>query len=142
MDPDITHIGLEDPVTSFLIFAAGAWKKPDLEALPEDYEDTRHAWQFEALPEDALRFIYESYSEKLNGLHQPAVKDLDPALLEVLTGKGRLTPPTSPRPTQEAPAAPIGPPRATRLAVAVEAAGGTQATRALFGDVPPGAPDT
>ena len=125
--PDITQIGLEDPVTSFLIFA-GAWKKPDLEALPEDYEDTRHAWQFEALPEDALRLIYESYSEKLNGLLQPAIEDLDPALVAILVDTGRITPPTTPRLTPEAPGAPIGPPRPTRLAVAVETAGGTQAS--------------
>ena len=145
--PDITQIGLEDPVTSFLIFA-GAWKKPDLEALPEDYEDTRHAWQFEVLPEDALRLIYDTYSEKLNGLHQPAVEDLDTDLVALLVELGRITPPTSPRLPPEAPGAPIAPSRPTRLAVAVETAGGTQASgqplaavRALFAVVPAVVPD-
>ena len=147
-DQDITHIGLEDPVTSFLVFAE-AWIKPDLEALPDGYVDTRKNWQFEKLPEDALRLIYDTYSAKLTGLHQPAVKDLDPALVEVLKEKGRLTPPTTPRLTPEAPAAPIAPPRPTRLAVAVETAGGTQASgqapvttvRALFGVFPAVVPD-
>ena len=138
-DQDITHIGLEDPRESFLIFAR-AWIKPDLEALPDGYEDKRKDWQFEKLPEDALRFIYESYSAKLTGLHQPAVKDLDPALVEVLKEKGRLTPPTTPRLTPEAPAAPIGPPRPTRVA---QASGQPlAAVRALFfGAVPAGVPD-
>ena len=147
-DQDITHIGLEDPRESFLIFA-GAWKKPDLEALPEDYVDTRYGWQMEALPVDALRQIYDTYSEKLNGLHQPAVEDLDPALVAILVESGRITPPTSPRLTQEVPGAPIAPSRPRRHAVAVETAGGTQASgqplantiRRLFAGVPAGAPD-
>ena len=136
-DPDITHIGLEDPVTSFLVFAE-AWIKHD------DIRSSDRPWQKEPLPVDVLRQIYDTYSEKLNGLHQPAVEDLDPALVAILVESGRITPPTSPRLTPEAPGAPIGPPRPTRLAVAVETAGGTQASgqplattvRALFAVVP------
>ena len=126
-DQDITHIGLEDPVTSFLVFAE-AWIKPDLEALPDGYVDTREAWQKEPLPPDALRLIYESYSEKLNGLLQPAIEDLDPALVALLVEKGLITPPTSPRLTPEAPGAPIAPSRPQMLALALETAGGTQAS--------------
>ena len=136
-DQDITHIGLEDPVTSFLVFAE-AWIK----------HDDNKAWQKEALPVDALRQIYHTYSEKLNGLHQPAVEDLDTDLVALLVEKGLITPPTSPRLTPEAPGAPIAPSRPQMLALALETAGGTQASgqplaavRALFGAVPAGVPD-
>ena len=122
--PDITQIGLEDPIQSFLVFT-GAWKK---------HEDTRPAWQLEALPGDVLREIYQVYSKNLNGLHQPAVEDLDTDLVALLVAKGLITPPTTPRLTPEAPGAPIAPPRPTRLAVA-HASGQPQATavRELFG---------
>ena len=73
-DLDITHIGLEDPVTSFLVFAE-AWIKHD------DIRPSDQAWQKEALPVDVLREMYQVYSKNLNGLHQPAVEDLDPALV-------------------------------------------------------------
>ena len=131
--PDITQIGLEDPVQSFLVFAE-AWIKHD------DIRPSDKAWQKEALPVDALRQIYDTYSEKLNGLHQPAVEDLDTDLVALLVAKGLITPPTSPRLTQEAPAAPIGPPRPTRVA---QASGQPlAAVRALFfGAVPAGVPD-
>ena len=135
MDPDITHIGLEDPVTSFLVFAE-AWIKHD------DIRPTDEAWQSEKLPEDVLRQIYHTYSEKLNGLHQPAVEDLDTDLVALLVEKGLITPPTSPRLTPEAPGAPIAPSRPTRLAVA-QASGQPLATavRALFAVVPAVVPD-
>ena len=139
--PDITQIGLEDPVTSFLVFAE-AWIKHD------DIRSSDRPWQKEPLPVDVLRQIYDTYSEKLNGLHQPAVEDLDPALVAILVDTGRLTPPTSPRLTQEAPGAPIAPSRPQMLALALETAGGTQASgqplaavRALFCAVPAGVPD-
>ena len=130
-DQDITHIGLEDPVTSFLVFAE-AWIKHD-DKRPPPADPT---WQSEPLPPDALRLIYESYSEKLNGLLQPAVEDLDPALVALLAEKGRITPPTSPRLTQEAPGAPIAPSRPTRLAVAQASGEPLAAVRALFAVVP------
>ena len=141
MDPDITHIGLEDPVTSFLVFAE-AWIKHD------DIRSSDRPWQKEPLPVDVLRQIYDTYSEKLNGLHQPVFEDLDPALVALLAEKGRITPPTSPRLTLQVPGAPIAPSRPRRHAVAVETAGGTQASgqplaavRALFAVVPAVVPD-
>ena len=132
--PDITHIGLEDPVQSFLVFA-GAWKK---------HEDTRRAWQLEALPEDALREINYWYSKNLYGLPQPVFDDLDPALVALLAESGRITPLTSPRLPIQVPGAPIAPSRPQRLALALETAGGSQASgqplattvRALFAVVP------
>ena len=125
--PDITHIGLEDPVTSFLVFAE-AWIKKD------DIRSTDKAWQSEALPVDVLREMYKVYSKNLNGLHQPAVEDLDPALVALLAEKGRITPPTTPRLTQEAPGAPKAPTRQTSVA---QASGLPPAAgRALFGVVP------
>ena len=133
--PDITQIGLEDPVTSFLVFAE-AWIKHD------DIRSSDMPWQKEPLPVDVLRQIYITYSAKLNGLHQPAVEDLDTDLVALLVGLGRITPPTSPRPTQEAPAAPIAPPRPTSLAVA-QAPGQPlpTAARELFGAFPAVVPD-
>ena len=135
--PDITQIGLEDPVTSFLVFAE-AWIKHD------DIRSSDRPWQKEPLPVDVLRQIYDTYSEKLNGLHQPAVEDLDPALVAILVESGCIAPPTSPRLPPEAPGAPIAPSRPQRLALALETAGGTQASgqplattvRALFAVVP------
>ena len=141
-DQDITHISLEDPVTSFLVFAE-AWIKHD------DIRSSDRPWQKEPLPVDVLRQIYHTYSEKLNGLHQPAVEDLDTDLVALLVGLGRITPPTSPRLTPEAPGAPIAPSRPQMLALALESAGGTQASgqplattvRALFAVVPAVVPD-
>ena len=142
--PDITHIGLEDPVQSFLVFA-GAWKKhEDIRPADEDIRPEQPAWQLEALPEDALREINYWYSKNLYGLQQPVFDDLDPALVALLAESGRITPPTSPRLPPEAPGAPIAPSRPQRLALALETAGGTQASgqplattvRALFAVVP------
>jgi len=140
--PDITHIGLEDPVQSFLIFAEAWIKHEDIRPADEDIQpaDIQPAWQLEALPGDVLREMYQVYSKNLNGLHQPAVEDLDPALVALLAEKGSITPPTSPRLPPEAPGAPIAPSRPQMLALALESAGGTQASgqplattvRALF----------
>ena len=140
--PDITQIGLEDPVQSFLVFAE-AWIKHD------DIRPSDKAWQKEALPVDALRQIYDTYSEKLHGLHQPAVEDLDTDLVALLVELGRITPLTSPRLTLQVPGAPIAPSRPQRLALVLETAGGTQASgqplattvRALFAVVPAVVPD-
>ena len=134
-DQDITHIGLEGSVTSFLVFAE-AWMKHD------DIRSTDKAWQSEALPVDVLREMYNVYSKNLNGLHQPARKDLDPDLVALLVAKGLITPPTTPRLTQEAPAAPIAPPRPTSFAVA-QAPGQPlpTAARELFGAFPAVVPD-
>lgn len=144
--PDITHIGLEDPVQSFLIFAEAWIKHEDIRPADEDIRpaDIQPAWQLEALPGDVLREMYQVYSKNLNGLHQPAVEDLDPALVALLAEKGSITPPTSPRLPPEAPGAPIAPSRPQMLALALESAGGTQASgqplattvRALFAVVP------
>jgi len=144
--PDITHIGLEDPVQSFLIFAEAWIKHEDIRPADEDIQpaDIQPAWQLEALPGDVLREMYQVYSKNLNGLHQPAVEDLDPALVALLAEKGSITPPTSPRLPPEAPGAPIAPSRPQMLALALESAGGTQASgqplattvRALFAVVP------
>ena len=139
------HAGLEQPLSSFFVFVLAWAMKPQRKKLRmSTTRQTQPLWQCWELSDDVLQGIYRSYTKNLNGLDRPVYALLDPALKAL----GRITPLTSPK-APKAPGAPKAPSRPQRLALAVEAAGGSQASgqplttavRALFGVVPAGVPD-
>ena len=140
------HAGLEQPLSSFFVFVLAWAMKPQRKKLRmSTTRQTQPLWQCRELSDDVLQEIYRSYTKNLNGLDRPVYALLDPALKAL----GRITPPTSPK-APKAPGAPKAPSRPQRLALAIEEAGGSQASgqtlptavRALvFGAVPAGVPD-
>ena len=139
------HAGLEQPLSSFFVFVLAWAMKPQRKKLRMSTTwQTQPLWQCRELSDDVLQEIYRSYTKNLNGLDRPVYALLDPALKAL----GRITPLTSPK-APKAPGAPKAPSRQQRLALAVDAAGGSQASgqplatavRALFADVPAVVPD-
>ena len=139
------HAGLEEPLNSFFLFVFAWSMKPQRKKLRvSSTRQTQPLWQCRELSDDVLQEIYRSYTKNLNGLDRPVYALLDPALKAL----GRITPLTSPK-APKAPGAPKAPSRQQRLALAVDAAGGSQASgqplatavRALFADVPAVVPD-
>ena len=139
------HAGLEEPLNSFFLFVFAWSMKPQRKKLRvSSTRQTQPLWQCRELSDDVLQEIYRSYTKNLNGLDRPVYALLDPALKAL----GRITPLTSPK-APKAPGAPKAPSRPQRLALALETAGGTQASgqplattvRALFAVVPAVVPD-
>ena len=140
------HAGLEQPLSSFFVFVLAWAMKPQRKKLRmSTTRQTQPLWQCRELSDDVLQEIYRSYTKNLNGLDRPVYALLDSSLKAL----GRITPPTSPK-APKAPGAPKAPSRPQRLALAIEEAGGSQASgqplptavRALvFGAVPAGVPD-
>ena len=134
------HAGLEEPLNSFFLFVFAWSMKPQRKKLRvSSTRQTQPLWQCRELSDDVLQEIYGSYTKNLNGLDRPVYALLDPALKAL----GRITPQTSPK-APKAPGAPKAPSRPKMLALALETAGGSQASgqplattvRALFAVVP------